>query len=101
MKITKILAFGFAHYILYLFMFVSYFGMSMGRFDNGEPATIVERVLGVLTSIMRLPLVSIISMIIRPSGIILEHLPFLLNSLLWGVAINWLLSLRANKKALK
>jgi hypothetical protein len=40
-------------------------------------------------------------MIIRPSGIILEHLPFLLNSLLWGVAINWLLSLRAHKKAVK
>ncbi|HEY0976059.1 MAG TPA: hypothetical protein VGE21_01205 [Flavobacteriales bacterium] len=65
----------------------------MSHFDNGEMPSLGAKLLDIASTITLAPLVHAL-VYVWPRGwrgAPLEHLPFILNSLLWGLVINWLL----------
>ncbi|HEX7240749.1 MAG TPA: hypothetical protein VF263_10815 [Longimicrobiaceae bacterium] len=79
-----------AHLAVSVGLFFVSFGMSMGRMDDGEPASVLERVLDFFTTVLLYPLVT--PAVRWGSGLPVGsgHALFVANSLVWGVGL-WLL----------
>ena len=65
------------------------FSVGMSQFDTGEPAGLFGSALGAISALLMLPLAL---PLVRwwpfgATGFPLEHLPFILNSLVWGVGL--------------
>ncbi|PAP74792.1 hypothetical protein B1759_16570 [Rubrivirga sp. SAORIC476] len=90
--IFRVFGFAFAHFVLQLGVFAITFALGMGRFDTGESAGLFEKALGGVSDLLMLPLA--LPLVhwwpFGATGFPLEHLPFILNSLLWGVGLAYL-----------
>ena len=83
-----------AHFAVSLTLFFEQFGMGMARFDTGAEASIGERVLGVVVSVLHSPVVTVGLAVIPARALpgLWGYVPFMLNSLLWGFALTALLA---------
>jgi len=78
------------HLILSLGLFFLSFSLSMGRMENGAEASAFESVVKIASSILMLPLSSLIPLLKGPMfGGLWGYLPFFINSFLWALLIVW------------
>ena len=89
----RVIGFTFAHFVVQLGVFVVAFSVGMRTFETMEPVGPLETVLNGVSNLLMLPLAL---PLVRwwpfgtPPGFLFQHLPFLLNSLLWGVSLAYL-----------
>jgi hypothetical protein len=91
MKVWRIIGFTLLHFACTLVAFGMYFALGMGRFDTGAPPTWIEYALEACWKVLALPLAfPVMYMHLWPwDDFPLGHVPFILNSLMWGFAFNW------------
>jgi hypothetical protein len=81
------------HFLGTLALTVVAFGRGMAELDSGLPPTATGQVLDVLTKVFLFPivngLVTLLPRSITGAGFPVEHLLFLLNSLIWALAVLW------------
>ena len=90
MKVWRFVGISLLHFIVQLVVGATVFAMSMGRFDTGAPASFVERVLDILMNVLWLPLaLPLVKVLHWNRGFPLEYIPFMLNSIVWGILLSW------------
>jgi hypothetical protein len=97
-----IFLFASIHFLLHVFIFAYSYSSIMGRFDSDEPASLIEKMCQLLVHILQFPIVTAF-LATRPFGPIhsvLQYVPIILNSGLWGVVL-WLLVRRYIKSSSK
>lgn len=89
-RVVAVLGVALLHFIATLIvLFASFRGE---RFDRGVPTSLLEEILGVLLHVLTFPLINPISRFLPRLPTVMDYGVVLLNSLLWGVAILWIVS---------
>ena len=86
--IALVLAAG--HFIMTWAVFLKTFTMTMARFDTGGQPTLAERAVDVVREILFFPLATITLRVPHIAKLFhgaLGWIPFVLNSLLWGILV--------------
>jgi ABC-type uncharacterized transport system permease subunit len=87
------------HFLLcFVFFFIS-FGISMDRFDTGRSLTLIERGIQGASEVLFFPLGTLF-LSLAPKNIpnAAQYIPFILNSLLWGICVYVLLRIATRRK---
>jgi hypothetical protein len=94
-----ILLFASIHFLLHLILFLYSFSGIMRQFDSDEAATLIEEICWITVHILQFPVVTTFQVMWPPGPLpsVLQHVPFILNSGLWG-ALLWLSLRRYIKK---
>lgn len=75
------------HFLATAYAFVRSFGLSMARFDSGDPASPLETFLGAASKVLSFPILTLVQ---RIDPVLLPGLagwiPFVANSALWATA---------------
>ena len=97
-----IILFASVHFFLHLILFTYTFASAMEKFESGGATTLIEKICQFLVSILQFPIVSIFDAIKHSGALpsVLQYIPFVLNSGLWGMLL-WLYLLRTIKKNIK
>jgi hypothetical protein len=90
----SISAIALVHFVACFIFFSISFGASMRSFDSGLPPTLSDKIFGALFAILSFPIATIAMSI--PSGGrvlrgVLGWIPFISNSVLWGIGLSWLI----------
>ncbi len=91
-RVIMILVLTGLHFVAAVFLLITVFGNSMGRFDSGGEPTISERMLGLVLDVLLFPAGFILEFI--PASVfpgLWGYIPFFLNSLFWGIGLFHLL----------
>ena len=76
------------HFIVSLWLFAKSFGYVFTAFDTGRELTLIERINYFLVEILFFPIVTIFEATnYEGTNTITQYLPFILNSVLWGIFI--------------
>lgn len=90
MKAWRVLLFTLMHFILQLSAFAFAFSIGMEHFDTLDALSTGERVVSAASVALMLPLIlTLLSIWPWATGFPREHVPFTLNSLLWGLLLIW------------
>ena len=100
MKPKPIILIAVAHFIVSRTLFIWAFGREMARFDTGQPPSGLDRVAGGgLSRVLDFPILPLINHLSSnwlPG--LLGYLPFMVNSLIWGVIAWFVVSRIVNAK---
>ena len=92
-KLFIILILAACHFVLSLVALFVTFGISMSRFDTGDPPSASETVIEWVADVLHFPLVPLAEASpVRFSSTWAEYMPFILNSLLWGAVIYYMVA---------
>ena len=92
-KLFIILILAACHLVLSLVALFATFGATMSRFDTGDSPSAFETVIEGVADVLHFPLVLLVSLSpVRFSSAWAEYMPFVLNSLLWGAVIYYLVA---------
>ena len=76
------------HFFVGLWLFAKSFGHIFSVFDTGRELTLIERINYYLVEILFFPIVTIVEATnYEGKNVIAQYLPFMLNSVLWGILI--------------
>ena len=76
------------HFFVGLWLFTKSFGHVFSVFDTGQELTLIERINYYLVEILFFPIVTIVEATnYEGTNVIAQYLPFILNSVLWGILI--------------
>ncbi len=76
------------HFVVSFTLFMLAFSDSMARFDTGEPRNMIGSVIYYTSEFLAFPIVKLVERTGFPlHSTIVQYLPFLANSLLWGLFI--------------
>ena len=102
MKPKPIILIAIAHFIVSRVLFIWSFGLGMARFDTGQPATALERITEGASNVLDFPITLVVNQ--RPQDLmpgLVGYIPFVVNSLIWGLVIWFVYSRIVNAKAEK
>ena len=98
-RILIILALAAIHFALSFAFFLLSFAGGMSRFDGARESSILERVVNGIAYVLLFPLVQLA---VRAGGGwmtgALGYVPFILNSLLWAIAIYFVINFLARPR---
>lgn len=87
-SVTLVVAIATLHFFVGLWLFAQSFGHVFSAFDTSRELTLIEQINYYLVEILFFPIVTIVETTkYEGTNIIAQYLPFILNSLLWGILI--------------
>ena len=102
MRPKPIILIAIAHFIVSRVLFIWSFGLGMARFDTGQPASARERTAEGASNVLDFPIRLIVDQLppdLMPG--LIGYIPFVVNSLIWGLVIWFVYSRIVNAKAEK
>lgn len=89
-KLFIILVFATCHFVLSLVALFATVGASMSRFDTGDSQSASETVIALVAAVLHFPIILMIQPFSVSFSSWAEYLLFVLNSLLWGTGIYYM-----------
>ncbi len=87
-SVILVVAIATLHFFVGLWLFTKSFSHAFSVFDTGRELTLIERINYYLVEILFFPIVSLVEATnYEGTNIIAQYLPFILNSVLWGILI--------------
>ena len=87
-SIILVVAIATLHFFVGFWLFTKSFGHVFSAFDTGKELTLIEQINYYLVEIFFFPIVTIVEATkYDGENIIAQYLPFILNSVLWGILI--------------
>lgn len=102
MKPKPIIFIALGHFIVSRTLFVWVFGREMAQFDTGQPPNALDRLAGGISTVLDLP-VALLLTHVPPTWLpgLVGYIPFVANSLVWGLLAWFIYSRIINAKVEK
>ena len=100
MKPKPIILIALVHFFISRALFIWSFGLSMARFDMGKPATALEWFAEGVSNVLDFPIALLINQL-PPAWFpgLVGYIPFVINSVVWGLVVWFVYSRTVNAKA--